>query len=153
MAEPKYKGRKLGPFDFEVEEGSTKKYAEMTEDLNPLYVDEEYAKRSKFGGIIAPPNYAVTYMLSSVMSAVTDPGMAEIVADFDFEISFENLLHGEQEFEFFEPVKPGDEIGTEVEIVNAYKKGNLNFVDFGTTSKNQRGELVTKGICTAIFRG
>jgi len=79
--------------------------------------------------------------------------MPEIVADFDFEISLENLLHGEQEVEFFEPVKPGDEIGTEVEIVNVYKKGNLNFVDFGTTSKNQRGELVTKGICTAIFRG
>ena len=153
MEKQKYKGKKIGPYKVVVEEGSTKKYAEMTEDLNPLYVNEEYAKKSKYGGIIAPPNYAVTYLLSSLFNSFTDPGMAEIVADFDFEISFENLLHGEQEFEFFEPVKPGDEIGTEVEIVNAYKKGNLNFVDFGTTSKNQRGELVTKGICTAIFRG
>jgi len=53
MEKQKYKGKKIGPYKV-VEEGSTKKYAEMTEDLNPLYVDEEYAKKSKYEGIIAP---------------------------------------------------------------------------------------------------
>lgn len=153
MVEPKYKGKKLGPFDFKVEEGSTKLYAEMTEDLNPLYVDEEYAKKSKFGGIIAPPNYAVTYALAAVMNAFTDPAMPEIMADIDFEIGLQNLLHGEQELEFFEPVRPGDNISTEAEVVNVYKKKNLGFIEFETTSKNQMGELVSKGIMTAVFTG
>jgi len=153
MAEPKYKGKKLGPFEVEVEEGSTKLYAERTEDLNPLYVDEEYAKKSKFGGIIAQPNYAVVYMLAGVMDAFTDPAMPEIMADLDFEIGLQNLLHGEQELEFFEPVRPGDKISTEAEVVNVYKKKNLGFMEFGTASRNQKGELVSKGIFTAVFTG
>jgi len=154
MTNPRYKEKKFGPYKDEeaIEEDGTKKYAEAIGDLNPLYTDEEYAKKSRYGSIIAPPMYAVTYTLSSIMNCFTDSGMPEVVADFDFEISFENLVHGEQEFEFFKPIKAGDEISTEVRILNVYKKGNLNFVDFGTTSKNQRGELVTKGIMTTIFR-
>ena len=87
------------------------------------------------------------------MNSFTDPSMLEVVAGLGFEISLQTGVHGEQKFEFFKPVKPGDKISTEVEILNVYTKRNLNFIDFGTTSKNRAGELVTKGILTMIFRG
>jgi len=32
-----------------------KRFAQAIDDPNPLYHDEEYAKSSKFKGIIAPP--------------------------------------------------------------------------------------------------
>ena len=43
------------PLVFEVEKGAIIKFAEAIEDPNPLYRDEEYAKKSRFGGIIMPP--------------------------------------------------------------------------------------------------
>lgn len=42
-----------------MEQEATIPFARAIGDLNPLYVDEEAAKRSEFGGIIAPPTFAV----------------------------------------------------------------------------------------------
>lgn len=37
-------------------------YARAIGDLNPLYFDEEYARASRFGGLIAPPTIHVPLM-------------------------------------------------------------------------------------------
>ena len=41
----------------EVEKGAIKKYADAVDDHNPLYWDDEYAKNSRYGSIIAPPGF------------------------------------------------------------------------------------------------
>src|SRR4030042_3409579 len=41
----------------EVERGAIRRYAESVGDDNPLYNDEEYAKKTKYGGIISPPGF------------------------------------------------------------------------------------------------
>ncbi len=41
------------------------KLAKAIGDLNPLYFDEEYAKKSSFGGLIAPPYIHVFLMFAS----------------------------------------------------------------------------------------
>ena len=38
----------------EVEKGAIKKFADAVDDPNPLYWDEEYARGSRYGSIIAP---------------------------------------------------------------------------------------------------
>jgi len=40
-----------------VDISSIRRYAQAISDLNPLYLDEEYAKKSEYGGIIAPPTF------------------------------------------------------------------------------------------------
>ena len=49
------------------------------------------------------------------------------------------LVHGEQEFEFHEPVRPGDLLETEGEITRLQERGNLDFVEVTTTTRNQHG--------------
>ncbi|WP_342363695.1 MaoC/PaaZ C-terminal domain-containing protein [Terrarubrum flagellatum] len=43
---------------FPVEEGHIKLFARSLGDPNPIYSDVDYAKRSKFGGVIAPPTFS-----------------------------------------------------------------------------------------------
>ena len=47
-----YKG---GPTLVEITEDAIYNYAVDNGDENPLYIDPDYAARSRFGGIIAPP--------------------------------------------------------------------------------------------------
>ena len=54
-------GKEGPPFTVRIEYFPIKKYAQAIawpEQPNPLYVDEEYAKKTRFGGIIAPPTFA-----------------------------------------------------------------------------------------------
>jgi len=48
-------GEEAGPFEAPnaVNEAMIRHWCEAMEDGNPLYSDEEYAKKSKYGGIIA----------------------------------------------------------------------------------------------------
>ncbi|HEX2172146.1 MAG TPA: MaoC family dehydratase N-terminal domain-containing protein [Dehalococcoidia bacterium] len=54
-------GKDGPPFTVRIEYFPIKKYAQAIawpEPPNPLYVDEEYAKKTRYGGIIAPPTFA-----------------------------------------------------------------------------------------------
>ncbi|MEO8541223.1 MAG: MaoC family dehydratase, partial [bacterium] len=49
---------KWGPFRMTrdaITETAIRRFCEVAEDENPVYWDEEFAKRSRFGRIIAPP--------------------------------------------------------------------------------------------------
>ena len=49
---------KKGPTSvFEVEREAIRRFADSVDDPNPLYYDEEYAKKSKYGTIIAPSGF------------------------------------------------------------------------------------------------
>ena len=45
------------PIVRQVEKGAIRRYAEAVGNDNALYRDEEYARRSRFGWIIAPPGF------------------------------------------------------------------------------------------------
>ena len=51
----KFIGKPMGKSVFQVEKEPIRRFADSVEDGNPLYWDEEYAKKSKYGSIIAPP--------------------------------------------------------------------------------------------------
>lgn len=54
-------GKEGPPFKVKIEYFPVKKYAQAIawpEPPNPLYVDEEYAKKTRYGGVIAPPTFA-----------------------------------------------------------------------------------------------
>jgi uncharacterized protein len=50
-------GSEEGPFPctYEVNKPMIQHWCKAMEDNNPLYTDEAYAKKSKYGGIVAPP--------------------------------------------------------------------------------------------------
>jgi acyl dehydratase len=80
-------------------------------------------------------------------------GCAQMFFDPELKLNFAMLVHGEQEFEFSKPVKPGDVITTTGKIVDIMAKGNNDIIVFEARSKNQDGDLVTVGRATFVIRG
>ena len=50
-------GTQSSPLTMEVEKGAIMKFAEAIGDDNPLWTDEIIARKSKYGGLIAPPTF------------------------------------------------------------------------------------------------
>jgi len=153
----KYLGRRYGPYRFQVSVEHIKDFVAATgggvpghafaaapdRHHHPWTWDEEAAKASPHGGIVAPPAFATTFAIEPFARACADPELA---------VNVLRLVHGEQEFEFHEPVRPGDVLETVGEITRLQERGNLDFVEVTTTTRNQHGRLVVKGVWTAIVR-
>ncbi len=86
----------------EATRDSIKNFAEAVGDANPLWINEEYARKSRFGGVTAPPTflYNVSHGTSPAMAPVGVPPYAPNLA----------LLYAGADLEFFRPVRPGDQI-------------------------------------------
>ncbi len=154
---PKFVGRGYGPFVYQVGLAKIREFAvaisalplpydmaiQSPEGLRPIYHDEAAGKTSKHGSVIAPPTFCVNFAIAPFLRAVLDPQLGVNVA---------MLLHGEQEFEFGEVVRPGDVITTHGKIEKIFEKASKDFLIVETTSVNQRGKPVVRGIWTAVIR-
>jgi len=45
------------PVTYEIERGAIRKFAQAIEDPNALFNDEQAARKTRFGGMIAPPTF------------------------------------------------------------------------------------------------
>jgi acyl dehydratase len=111
-----------------IDRTAIKRYAQAISDLHPLYIDEEFAKKGKYGGVIAPPTF---------------------IFDVSHDI-FAEIGEDGNEYQFFEPARPGDIINRRRKIADIYEKkgkkaGNILFVVYETTYTNQKDELL--GVC------
>jgi acyl dehydratase len=75
-------------------------------DTNPLYTDEKYAKKSKYGCLVAPPCF-----LYSIYWAAQGRGMPGIHA-----------WHSGDDWEFYQPILEGDELTYTNEMVDVKVK-------------------------------
>lgn len=155
--------KKLGvegpPVTLEIEKGMIRRFVHAVDDPNPLWQDEEYARKTKYGGIIAPP-----YMLSALMflGKPTDPkaphGFVEPpVPDMPFPPDITGVVDGGGEWECYKPLKVGDVITTRTKLVNIYARkgrlGKMYFYVMETSIVNQHNEDVGKGTGTLILYG
>jgi len=97
----------------------------------PLFIDEEYAKRTPYGGRIVP----------SALTMAFSTGMTESL----FRTTVIALL-GVDRGRFLLPIRPGDTIRTEVEVLAKKETSNPSqgIVVFRDHVLNQRGETVFK---------
>jgi len=110
---------------------------------HPWFVDEEAAKASPAGGIVAPPTFVARFALQPFAAACADPALG---------IDLVKLLHGEQAFEYGDPVRPGDVLETTGEIVEIRQKSGMDFLSVKTTTTNGRGRMVVVGMWKAVVR-
>ena len=54
-------GKESPPRSEEVEKGVIRRFVNALGDHNPLYEDEEFARKSRYGGKIAPPLFVITF--------------------------------------------------------------------------------------------
>lgn len=132
------------PLVFEIEKGMIGRFARAIGDPNPLWQDEEYAAKSSFGGIIAPPTFLITLGFERI-ERILAPG------------SYQAVLHGSTELECYQPVRPGDFITITTRIANVRqrqgKMGKTIFVTLDIGYKNQRQEVVARCRQMAIITG
>ena len=133
-------GQESPPVTAEVEKGAIIKFAQAIGDDNPVFNDEAAARHSRYGGIIAPP----TFLRSVPVSR----------AEFPFETPYDRTLDGGSEWEYFEPVRPGDQITgvSRIEDVNE-RTGRMGLMIIATyvfTYKNQFGQVVATQTNTTI---
>ena len=137
------------PVVLEVERGAIARLADAIDDPNPLYRDEEYAKNSKYGGIIAPPGFFgwpvgggdIEAGMSRVVGAVAEAGMLRI-------------LDGGIELNFLVPVRAGDTLVTYGKLADVREKqtsqGKMLFLIIEQRYLNQDGALVAVARQTLI---
>lgn len=108
-------------------------------DNIPLHTDEEYAKTTHFGQLIAP----------GVMSF-----MAVWANYLQVDLAGEELLAGKStKIEWFKPVFAGDELTAEVVVTRLTERNEKNgIVEITFYVKNQSGDLVLTDITEMIVK-
>ena len=123
-----------------VEAGAILKFALAIGDPNPVFNDEEAARRSRYGGLIAPPTFLRSMGPGPLKAQVRSPYPAN--------------LDGGSEWEYFEPVRSGDRITVTVKVVDISERqgrlGNMVFTTRETRYVNQIGRLVATQRGTGI---
>ena len=100
---------------------------EITGDRNPLHYDEELAAASRFGSIIVQGGVTSGLLNAVVAEDLPGPGSVFLQVDWRF-------LH---------PVRPGDAITAEVEVLEA--RDDKPITKLRTTISNQDGTVVLDG--------
>jgi len=152
-------GKKGPPSIFDVEREAIRRFADSVDDPNPLYWDEEYAKKTRYGAIIAPPGFISAPWFSSRprkwgQKGETVPDETAGVRTAIIKAGYGRILDGGINYEFIKPVKAGDTITSQSVIaditVREGRTGKMVFLVTETTYTNQDGEIVAKSRSTSI---
>ncbi|MFP6567824.1 MAG: MaoC family dehydratase N-terminal domain-containing protein [Dehalococcoidia bacterium] len=123
-----------------VEAGAIKKFARAIGDTNPLFNDEEAARDSRYGGLIAPPTFCRSLNSGPTKVNVQSPYPA--------------ALDGGSEWEYFEPIRPGDRITVTNYLAGIHERpgrlGNMLFMVRETKYVNQFDKVVALQRSTGI---
>jgi acyl dehydratase len=117
------RSRTVSPRDIEL-------FTELTGDRNPLHYDADAATRSRFGGIIVQGGVTTGLLNAVVAEDLPGPGSVFLHVDWSFKA----------------PVRPGDELTAEVEVLEA--REDKPITRLRTTITNQDATVVLDG--TAI---
>lgn len=102
-------------------------FTEMTGDRNPLHYDDRAAAASRFGGIIVQGGVTSGLLNALVAEDLPGPGSVFLHVDWSFKA----------------PVKPGDEITAEAEVLDV--REDKPICRLRTTIVNQDGTVVLDG--------
>jgi len=128
-------------FNTEASKDGIRHFVHGMGDANPLYTDEEYARKTKYGGIIAPPCYLYTIQWGVPGGGATG-------------------IHGWYvggDWEWYRPIYVGDKftaVGVLRELVKKEGKmgGGRTWIDYNEAIYvNQRGEIVGKELGHIVY--
>ena len=119
---------------FRIHKENIIRFAESIQDYNPLYTNELQARKSSYGSLIAPPTF--------LRSCYAGPWKKSI------DLPFYTSVDGGSEWEYFEPIRDGDEINVTATITDLYEKSGrkeqMLFQKKTITYINQFKSLVAK---------
>ena len=159
----KYVGQPMGPPALApdpVNVPMIRHWVDALDDRNPVYLDEEIAAGTRFGGIVAPPAMLQAWTMPRPrIEGIAERGGAPDDMKFDNPIAaldeagYVGTLATNSELEFVRYLRPGDRLhlSIEVESISNRKKTSLGrgyFVTWMTTYMTGDDEVVG----TQLFR-
>ncbi len=133
------KGMKFPDIVYTLTTETIEKYLEAIDDLNPLYLDDDYADKTPYEGVIVPPiSMGIYSTVSSVIKALgvkTPPG----------------LIHAQQRFEFTGLVRPDDILTVKTIVEDKFEKKGRKFVVLKSEVFNQKGVKIGTSWLTPIW--
>ncbi len=148
MADLSKAGTEYAPMTWEVERGKIKEMAKAIGDPNPVYLDKDAAIQAGYKDIPATPTFLTVPMMWCGQ-------MPDIINDL--KINFMMVLHGEEEYEYYQLMYPGDVITgtpkiTKMEEKTSKSGSKMDLISVEVLYTNQRGEKVAKARSLLIER-
>jgi acyl dehydratase len=107
------------------------RFARSIGETNPLYFDEEYAKATIYGGLIAPPSIHILLMFACTPADdwMRSPG----------------TINAGQQWYYHTPARPGDTIRMVGRALDKFIKKERLFVVHDNVFFSQKGEVICTG--------
>ena len=148
MADKSKTGKVYPPIVWEVERGKIRELVRAIGDPNPIYVDREASLKEGYKDCPAPPTFLTVPAMfaGSMATAVVDLG-----------INFAMVLHGEEEYEYYHEIYPGDVITGEPKVMSIEEKTSksgrtMDMVNVEILYTNQQGITVAKARTLIVER-
>src|SRR5688572_28936254 len=109
-------------------------------DPQPFHLDEEAAKKSFFGEFVASGWQTACLTM-------------RLLVDSEFKAANGLIGAGFDELRWPRPVRPGDELRIETEVLEireSKSRPDIGFVKFRLTTLNQKDEAVQVGVCNLV---
>jgi len=141
-------GKEIATYSTRVDASKIREMALAIGDPSPLHLDPDAAKKEGYPDIIAGPTFGVCLKL---WGGFDFHGICKVLQINPFKV-----LHGQQEYEYFGEIIPGDTISITTSVENivekAGKKENMKIITLADEFVNQKGEKVLIGKSTIIER-
>jgi len=132
-------GQKFGSGRLRVERERIKSFAAEF-DPQPFHLDEDAARSSLFGGLAASGWHTAALTMRLLVESELKPAGGIVGAGFD-------------EFRWPRPVRPGDELHLEIEVLEvraSRSRADQGVIKVKTTTMNQNGEPVQVSVGNLI---
>jgi hypothetical protein len=133
-------------FDLPVERGKVREFALAVGEDNPVFFHTEEARRQGLPDVIAPPTFTVTQMWQIPRE--------ERERRLGANLSYDRVLHGEQEFFYRRLPVAGEVLNATMRIASDVTKpgrrGNMRFVTYESKFTDTGGDEVLTAHYTLI---
>jgi acyl dehydratase len=154
----------MAEHEFPIDRTAILTFAAALGESNPIYWDESYARATPLGGVIAPPTFAVAaahwnpdYALRGIRRIPGRPGGAGSGGERTERRGggSSRLLHGEQRFEYHQPMRPGMRLRVSTRPGRTWEKegkrgGTLRFSETISEFRDEQGALVVTATSVGI---
>lgn len=131
------------PVTYVITRWDVARFACAIGDANPLYTDEQVARNSAIGSLIAPPTFLRSLLPGPAQERFPEP--------------FGHILDAGSSYRFFHPVRVGDSITVTRSLKQLFTKtgrlGEMLFKVREITYTNQLGQVVAVQETTVITYG
>jgi len=148
VADKSLEGYEFPPYMFEVERVKIREFLTAIGDDNPVFLSKDTAQKEGYADTPCPPTF-----FTCAMQEFTG---AYFTAFERLGVSLNNMLHGEEAYDYLGEIYPGDVLSCTMKIESIVEKqtksGSMDLITLQTKYTNQRNEEILQSRSVWIER-